>query len=446
VTRIFLIIILFLSLSVFQVSADSKQRQVKVQKTSLTRDQEIELGKQAAAEVEEEMDVLHSPEVEKWLNAIGQRLAQTPQANAYPYRFKLVNDASINAFSLPGGPMYVNTGLITAADNEAQVAGVLAHEMSHIALRHGASQMGRSGPMKTALGIATIAAGMVGGDLAEQAVGAGAGLGFGSILGRYSRDAERDADLNGARMMASAGYDPAELAKLFVKLNEEVGSEGRPQGLDRWLADHPDTPKRVAYIREDIRFYPDSPRKPDTGDFSQIQYVVLKIPPPKKPPVIQPPTGYRTLRLRDFGLAYPQGWLAGQAKSTGSIYIIPPDGARQQQSGGIELLLGGVIDVWKSDPVDLSKGTTDSIERLKKQDANLRADPSEHVTIGGQPALRTRIETRTSWRQDPNQVVYVYTVVRPKGLWSLALASPASKLELADPVFGRIVQSVKFAE
>src|SRR5215510_7774954 len=120
-----------------------KQAEVKVQKTSMTREQEIGLGKEAASAVEREMEVVQNPEIERWLNQIGQRLAKAPEANAYPYYFRLVNEPSINAFALPGGPMYVHTGLIDAADTESEVAGVLAHEMSHVALRHGAAQMSK---------------------------------------------------------------------------------------------------------------------------------------------------------------------------------------------------------------------------------------------------------------------------------------------------------------
>ena len=140
--RLLLIALLlpFVSYSQFR---PAKQSEVKIQKTSLTRDQELQIGKEAAAQVEREMEVVKSPEVEAWLNQIGGNLAKTPQANAYPYYFKLVNEDSINAFALPGGPMYVHTGLIKAADNEAEVAGVLAHEMSHVALRHGAAQMSK---------------------------------------------------------------------------------------------------------------------------------------------------------------------------------------------------------------------------------------------------------------------------------------------------------------
>src|SRR5256885_14012062 len=114
---------------------------------------------------------------EVWLNNIGQKLAKTPEANAYPYYFKLVNDESINAFALPGGPMYVHTGLITAAANESQVAGVLAHEMSHVALRHGAAQLSKAQTWQYGLGCAGAAAGLGGGGMPSDAVAISRGVG-----------------------------------------------------------------------------------------------------------------------------------------------------------------------------------------------------------------------------------------------------------------------------
>ena len=128
------LLIVSLSLGVYAQKAP-KQTVVKIQKTSMSRDQEIQLGKEAAGQVEREMELVKNPQIENWLNQIGQRLAKAPEANAYPYYFKLVNEPSVNAFALPGGPMYVHTGLLQAADTEGEVAGVLAHEMSHVALR-----------------------------------------------------------------------------------------------------------------------------------------------------------------------------------------------------------------------------------------------------------------------------------------------------------------------
>ena len=174
-------VVLLLPMVAFSQRKPAKQSEVKIQKTSLTRDQELQLGKEAAAQVEGQMEVVKNPEVEAWLNQIGGQLARTPQANAYPYYFKLVNENSINAFALPGGPMYVHTGLIRAADNEAEVAGVLAHEMSHVALRHGAAQMSKQQTLGSILGVLGALGGALGNGgectLWCQAVQMGAGLG-----------------------------------------------------------------------------------------------------------------------------------------------------------------------------------------------------------------------------------------------------------------------------
>src|SRR5437868_2925234 len=158
----FLAIILLLPVLGLAEKKPAKQEQVQIQKTSMSREQETQLGKEAATQVEREMEVVKNPEVEAWLNQIGQSLAKTPQANAYPYYFKLVNEDSINAFALPGGPMNVHTGLIKAADNEAEVTGVLAHEMSHVALRHGAAQMSKQQTWGSIFGAVQAAAGVLG--------------------------------------------------------------------------------------------------------------------------------------------------------------------------------------------------------------------------------------------------------------------------------------------
>ncbi len=165
-----------------------QQSDVRVQRTSLSRDDELQMGKQFAGQVEREMEVIHNAEIESWLNQIGQNLAKTPQANAYPYYFKLVNDDSINAFALPGGPMYVHTGLLKAADSEGQVAGVLAHEMSHVALRHGAAQISKQQTYGALFQMLGVAAGTLTADkngqcgFVCQMTQAGTSLGQNSVL------------------------------------------------------------------------------------------------------------------------------------------------------------------------------------------------------------------------------------------------------------------------
>jgi Zn-dependent protease with chaperone function len=441
--------------------AEAKQREVKIQKSSISRDQEIDLGKQAAAEVEKALEVVKNREIEAWLNKIGQKLAQTPQANNYPYYFKLINEDSINAFALPGGPMYVHTGLIKAADNEGQVVGVLAHEMSHVALRHGVSQMSKQNTWKTILGVAGAAAGMAGGGgLIGQAVNIGGGLGVASLLGKFSRDAERDADLNGARMAAAAGYNPVEVARFFEKLEAEMGKENQPKGLEAWLSSHPNPGRRVEYVTEDIRFLPPAEYNADSGQFARIQKLVAKLPPPKKKPAAQQtsqggaqprqglPAGFRDFQTKDFAVAYPDGWQAGQPKQGGSLYIVPQGGVARSQNGGIELIAGAMIDYFRpqSGQLDLNQSTEEFLRAAQQSDPSMRVENPQQIRLGGQPALMTRLTTRTSFQQDPEQIVYLFTVARPNGLWMMALASPVSRARQAEPIFRSMTQTVQFAD
>ncbi|MGA2569420.1 MAG: M48 family metallopeptidase [Terracidiphilus sp.] len=443
-----------------------KQADVRVQKTSLSRDQELQVGKQYAAEVEREMEVVHNPEIEAWLNQIGQTLAKQPQANAYPYYFKLVNDDSINAFALPGGPMYVHTGLLKAAESEGEVAGVLAHEMSHVALRHGAAQISKQQTFNMLFGLIGVAAGTLTADksgqcgLLCQISQAGTSLGENTLLMKFSRGYEHDADLNGARMMASAGYNPIQLPQFFQKLEAKQGTAAEPKGLALWMASHPATGSRIQYVSQDIQFYPQGTYTTSTGNFDRIKKLIATIPPPKPQPgaLIQPkqggaartnlPAGFKDYPATGFSIAYPGTWQAGQADPGGSLYIVPPGGVAKGDNGGAELLTGAMIDYYVpkagAASVNLASSTKEFVETLAQGDTNLKAEKPEPVKVAGKEALRTRLTTKTSLQQEPDQVVYLYTVPRQAGLWYIALATQPSKLSDFEPVVKQMVESVQF--
>ena len=436
-----------------------KQKEVKVQKSSISKEKEIQLGKEAAAEVGRQMEVVNNPEIEAWLNQIGSQLAKTPQANAYPYYFRLVNEESINAFALPGGPMFVHTGLIKAADNEGEVAGVLAHEMSHVALRHGVSQMGRSQTWQTILGLAGTAAGMTNsgaGSLVGTAVNSGGSLGVGALLSKYSRDSERDADLNGARMLAAAGYNPLEMAHFFEKL--EAQSHDRPQGLEAWFASHPPSGRRVEEVSEDIKFYPPRQYGEGTGQFATIKQLVAAIPPPKMKPAIalQPiqarsreglPVGFADLRTKDFAVACPESWQPVQAQG-GRLFIVPKGGATETQQGGIELIAGAMLDYFTppAGSEELGAATKALLDSIRRGDPNMKIGNTEAVNVGGASGMLTNLTTRTSYAKDPEQVIHLYSVVRPAGLWTLVLAFPKSMSAEGEPLSLQVVQTIAFAE
>ena len=439
-----------------------KQAVVNVQKPSMSRQKEAEVGQQAATQVEKEMEVVKSPEVEAWLNQIRQHLAKTPQANAYPYYFKLVNEDSINAFALPGGPMYVHTGLIKAASSEDEVAGVLAHEMSHVALRHGAEQMGRQQTMGTLFGLVGAAAG---GLLANsdgscgmlcQAAQKGVGLGGSSMLMKFSRGYEHDADLNGARMMNSAGYDPMGLPTFFEKLEKTMGTAGEPKGLALWMSSHPATGSRIAYVSQDIKFYPKQDYTAGTGNFARVKELITKVPPAKLRPATllstihsaprqNLPAGYKDFDAKGFAIAYPATWQAGQVQQGGSVYLIPQGGAAKAQNGSVELLNGAMVDYYVpaagAETTRLDGTTQEFIDGLKKGDTNLRADHSNAVSLDGKPALMTKLTSKAS---NGDQVIYLYTTVRQAGLWYMVQAVAPAQVNEQEPGFRQMVATVVF--
>ena len=466
-SRTMLVIALTIPLTAYP-QKPPKQADVRVQKTSLSRDQELQIGKQFAGQAEREMEVVHNPEIESWLNQIGQNLAKTPQANAYPYYFKLVNDDSINAFALPGGPMYVHTGLLKAADSEGEVAGVLAHEMSHVALRHGAAQISKQQTYGALFQMIGLAAGTLTADqngqcgIVCQIAQAGTSLGQNSVLMKFSRGYEHDADLNGARMIAAAGYNPIQLPQFFEKLEKTQGTAAEPKGLALWMASHPATGSRIQYVSDDIQFYPRHDYTASTGGFARVKKLIATVPPPRPQPgsLIQAKQGAsaRTnlpAELKDytangFRIGYPETWQVGQAQPGSSLYLIPQSGVAKGQDGSVELLSGAMIDYYVPQAgaaaTNLDTSTREFVESLRKGDSNLKADPSQRAQVGGKSALRTKITTKTSLQQEPDQVVYLYTVPRQAGLWYLVLATQPSNLSAFDPVVKQIVESIQFPD
>ena len=204
---------------------------------------------------------------------IGRRLVATGMAGDYPYSFKVVNDPSINAFALPGGPTFVTHWLLKAADNEAQVAGVMAHEISHVALRHGTHQASKANliQLPAMLAGAVVGSGSMLGQLAQL----GIGLGANSVLLKFSRDAESEADILGARMMAQAGYNPIEMARFFEKL-EAQGGRGGPQ----FLSDHPNPGNRMRAIQEEIQYMPQKNYTAGTDSLRDLQSKLGSLPAP----------------------------------------------------------------------------------------------------------------------------------------------------------------------
>jgi predicted Zn-dependent protease len=186
-----------------------------------------------------------------------------PTDKSWPYQFHVIPAADINAFALPGGPIFVNLGTIQAADNEGELAGVLAHEMSHVYMQHSAKQA----PKAT---VAQIIAGLAGAVLPQSGAGnlarMGIQFGAGGLLMKYSRKDEAQADSVGAIIMYRAGYNPKSMADFFQKLEEKYGAGG-PQ----FLSDHPNPGNRQASIQAEIRNWPPKNYAGNGGSFARAK-------------------------------------------------------------------------------------------------------------------------------------------------------------------------------
>jgi beta-barrel assembly-enhancing protease len=237
-------------------------RELKPGFNLFSQQQDVQLGRELAAQVDRQVPRLRDSEVEAYVARIGRRLAAQPEAGRFPYTFKVTADRSVNAFALPGGPIYVNRGLIQAVDNEAQLAGVIAHEIAHVALRHSTNQASKAQLIQIP---AMLAGGLAGQNLAGQLARLGIGLGANSALLKFSRSAERDADLLGARIMARAGYNPIEMARFFEKL------EGRGGHGVEFLSRHPKPGNRSQSIQEDLRYFPRGQYQADSGQLRRMQ-------------------------------------------------------------------------------------------------------------------------------------------------------------------------------
>src|SRR5687767_4384135 len=230
--------------------------------------QDVELGMKAAAEVRQQLPVMSDDEVTSYVEDLGRKLvAALPEDRRQPgfrYSFDVINVREINAFALPGGPMFVNRGMIEAAKTEGEVVGVLAHEISHVALRHGTAQASKATKYQIGEILGAVAGAIVGG-AAGQVIAQGTSFGLGTAFLRFGREYERQADIQGAQIMARAGYEPRDMANMFRTIEKQRGSGG-----PEWLSSHPNPGNRhEAIIKEASALRVDSPRR-DNAEFQRV--------------------------------------------------------------------------------------------------------------------------------------------------------------------------------
>lgn len=446
---------------------------------SMSKDKQEQLGLKTAAEVYKQMPVLpESDPVTRYVQQLGSKLvAVIPRQESWPYQFHVVQQKDINAFALPGGPIFVNIGTISAAENEAQLAGVLAHEMSHVYMQHSAKQA----PKQEWVNVLGALGGLLGGaagDLARMGIQVGAG----TLLMKYSRGDEAQADAVGAVIMYKAGYDPRQMAQFFAKLEKEVGNGG-PQ----FLSDHPNPGNRVEAVDKEIADWPRKQYVAANPAFQQIQqqangikaYSAEQISAGAKNGLwaqqnqksgavprdvqaagagtaaaeggtisnvrfeqVQPSGDFKSFQGPGFSISYPGNWQAAAGQN--SATIAPPAGVGQNA-----IAYGVVVENTPiANPTSLNDATQALIQNLQQTNPGLRVyDSTRKIQVGGAEAFSTMLAGNSPIQQGDQPVPerdWLVTMDLPQGgLLHLVFIAPEKQFAQLQPTYQKMLDSLQ---
>lgn len=234
-------------------------------------EKEVALGAQIAAEFEQTARLVEDPVIAEYVDRIGQDIVKHSDAKV-PFHIKVVDSDEVNAFAFPGGYFYLNKGLILAADNESELAGVMAHEISHVTARHATERMSKGQYLQ----LAAIPALFVGGYWAQMGIQNALGLGINLELMGITRESEREADKLGIQYLWNTGYDPNAFVSFFEKMQEK--EESQPGGLAGWFRTHPSTEDRICAALDEQRYLPEKDYYIiNTSEFDRVKARLLSI-------------------------------------------------------------------------------------------------------------------------------------------------------------------------
>jgi Zn-dependent protease with chaperone function len=464
--------------------AASAQTPVTAGFNLFSADQDVEIGRESTVEAERQLPVLKDPSIAGYVDRIGRRLAAVAPGPKFPYTFKVINVSDINAFALPGGPVYVTRGIIDAVRNEGELAGVMAHEISHVALRHGTNQASKAYLAKAGIGLLGGILGG-GGTAIMQAVG---GLGLNALFLRFSRTAESQADIMGTQIMARAGYNPLAMASMLSMLREKQGRD--PGRVAQFFSDHPSPANREARVRQEAQalgavrttapigglesVQAQLRRMPRTGSMSQIsQGAAQGSGSPSTGPVTgagevgrieRPSTSFRLFRQRNdfFQIQYPNNWEVAEPENGYGVTILPPGGAVRASNGQHVLVYGVVVNHYEpfegsiggvfsnrrgpvSGNTSLEHATNDLVNQIRESNPHLAVIPNStrRETIDQGRALSVMLGGRSPVTGADERVT-VFTRELPDGhvLYALFVA-PAQDYSVLSQTFQTMVSSLR---
>lgn len=442
------------------------QTNIKAPKNKYKVQDDVKLGRQASAEVEKQFPILNDAEATRYVESVGRRLAAAiPSQFQHPefqYTFKIVNARDINAFALPGGPMFVNRGMIEAANNEGEMAGVMAHEISHVALRHGTAQATQqSNPLNQILGIGAILGGAILGGQTGAAIGQT--IYSGLLVYPYSREYETQADTLGAQIMANAGYDPIDLANMFKTIEKESGGSGGPD----WLSTHPNPANRYENINRERQLLriSSNPIKRTAG-FERTQANFRKLP--------------KARTMKEIEAGAKSGNSTGQSPTAGGNYessvALPSTGTRSYSSGNwVRLNVpsnweefpnesevwfaprgaygkdgithGSLIGIYRGQSNNLAQASDDYVNELLQGNSYLRKRSNySQTTINGRQAYAIVLGGRSPLT-GRNEVVTIYTTMLRNGdLFYVVTVSPENEASSYRNAFSNMIRSIRLSD
>jgi Zn-dependent protease with chaperone function len=457
-----------LALWLMPLGAFAQGTHIVAPKNKYSVQDDIKLGQQAAAQVREQLPLLNDPETQRYIESIGYRLVDAiPPEYQHPefrYTFQVVNVRDLNAFALPGGPMFVNRGIIQAAENEGELAGVMAHELSHVVLRHGTAQATKAQKYEVLGVLGAITGAVVGGGLGEI-IGQGSQLGVGVYFLKFSREYETQADILGSQIMARAGYNPQDLARMFQLLERQGGASG-PQ----FLSDHPNPANRyqrinqeaallrnyykyrssygteLASVQEHLRGmgrapttqeamrsgnrYPNSSGGPSRLPSGRVEY---------------PSASYRSYTSGNlFRVSVPSNWRDVADNEENTVTFAPNGAYGTLQNGQFVFTHGVQLGVAQTSSYNLQQATDQLVNALLQNNGYLRAQGRyQRGTIDGRSALALRLGGVSDVTGRGEAVTIYTTMLRNGGLFYMIAVAPQDEAYNYQRTFDDIRNSIR---
>jgi Zn-dependent protease with chaperone function len=463
------------------VPALAAQTQVNPGFNVFSTEQDIEIGRQSAVEAERQFPLLRDANTERYVESVFSRLAAQAPGAKYPYQIRVVNARDINAFALPGGFVYVNRGALTAARTEGELAGVLAHEISHVALRHGTSNATKAYMTQAGLGVLGGILGRGKTDTTQSIINVVGGLGLNAVFLKYSRDAETQADIVGAQIMSRAGYDPMEMAHFFQVLQKESGSQG---GAAQFFSDHPAPANREARIQQEARLIgaPGVRRTSSNTEFTRVQADLRGMaqaptmaeisrggvrsggssspssPSDRRRTVgrveVEPPSSrYVDFRQRNdfFEMQIPSNWRAYEAQNGFGVTIAPEGGIVDQGDGQEGIVYGVIVNHYDSfesrsgrGNATLDQATSDVINQIRQSNPHLRtASRGRRETIDGAPGISTVLSGTSPLTGEEERVTVMTREMGDGHVIYTLLIAPGRDYDAMSSAFTEMVRSLR---